>query len=782
MRILFLLALLLGATAPIYAVEVNELPGYSRMTVSADFEEFLSKDKNLVRQLEEDTELSRLVMTRPAIQKQLMEKKVTVEKLVETYFPSRNEKTQVLEETTIETSQRNTEAKQLIARAQRAVSNPNARKRSQDKISDVVDKTAPTGITEEQLAQIMALAEQLRDQNGGLTAALNDAQIRAKLESGELTIEQLLAELGITLPTTPAPNVQTGGVNTQTVTPPIPATANFIDVNEIPSANALTDLDANGWPKYLQVPADCPAAKDSLQYRHFFSWTHRLLSTADAATRQAAAQSQHPQWRAYGTKRAYEDAFISPPLNVDEATTHITDAEVIAAPFITRNSDGYVRQSDYEVPGGDGMMMQRRVRSVSYCPGIFSNYTPQGEEPLSEDCRMATYGVGGDMYIAVLTEGANRESVFGGQIGRSRKACVLKPNKRYFYNLSTFANATEDFPKMQYDYLLAHAANAYDREQVQKYYPFGCEAAAQKRKDMGATDETLMQISNQQVIKGKEHYVCAISIRNWNHSGIKSTIPYSGECIGRPPYNKPVRAYPLNYDSRYCGVMDQAQGICAATRVASLNAPGNIQCYDPENIAQPAIFQRKCDASGKNMAWTKSAPAYSNYICADDAYFAGEAAGVRPCVASTEGDLVQQVCTFRGNATTHAVQQCQWNAERKRFMWQQIQAGGPVVPSATSADISCQLKPYDKPAPNKQTCRMSGAEHPLGTKMKTACYDTIATQMHGVTTPEMTEVRECRQSGVSIASTQPIVPVFQIIEGGVYGKRNQRCEVTFEAP
>src|SRR5690606_37785425 len=124
------------------------------------------------------------------------------------------------------------------------------------------------------------------------------------------------------------------------------------------------------------------------------------------------------------------DAFISPPLNMDEATTHVTDAEVIAAPFKTRNSDGYVRQSDYEVPGGDGMMVQRRVRSISYCPGIFSNYTPQGEEPLSEDCRMATYRTGGDIYIAVLTEGSNRETVFGGLIGRSRKACVLQPNKR----------------------------------------------------------------------------------------------------------------------------------------------------------------------------------------------------------------------------------------------------------------------------------------------------------------------------------------------------------------
>src|SRR5690606_37953901 len=80
-------ALCLGGTTALAAVTAKDLPGYSRMTVSAAFEDYLAKNPDVAEKLKQNPELSRMGMGRAVLQQQLISGKTTIRLMERHYFP-----------------------------------------------------------------------------------------------------------------------------------------------------------------------------------------------------------------------------------------------------------------------------------------------------------------------------------------------------------------------------------------------------------------------------------------------------------------------------------------------------------------------------------------------------------------------------------------------------------------------------------------------------------------------------------------------------------------------
>jgi len=216
----------------------------------------------------------------------------------------------------------------------------------------------------------------------------------------------------VVVPTTPViPTLPPTDVYTRPAdnTPPVQGT-NLINLNAIPEGD-YDDKDANGWPKFLKVPADCPAAQSGKDYYHEFRYSRNYGRDA------APDFGPHP-----GGSGIYAHKFISPVMNAGGTMQfNITDKEVYAVPFYTNvpQHGGYTRinfgtEESIGLDVGIDMVVMR-------CPGVFPD-----NEPDYQGLFNFTAIVDADGNTERLGRGTGRE---GGHIIR------LKPNTRYFMNI-----------------------------------------------------------------------------------------------------------------------------------------------------------------------------------------------------------------------------------------------------------------------------------------------------------------------------------------------------------
>lgn len=212
---LFRLSVLLAATCLTIghatAATVQELPGYSRLTVSSTFEAHLTENPALVSQLAAQPELSKLILSRASLQQQLVEGKVTVDALRAQYFP------QEKIATTDKDPSLFSRAQALLQRAIGAAESENAQNRAATDIANTLNNASTdNGDTAAQtINDTAALLAFLRANPDRLDDILSNPDILARLEQAGIDPDELRTSANTTDPdrrgaTTP-PSSSSGG-------------------------------------------------------------------------------------------------------------------------------------------------------------------------------------------------------------------------------------------------------------------------------------------------------------------------------------------------------------------------------------------------------------------------------------------------------------------------------------------------------------------------------------------------------------------------------------------
>jgi hypothetical protein len=448
--------------------------------------------------------------------------------------------------------------------------------------------------------------EQFQFQNGVFIEHQKKiSRVERVLESLKKRLHNLLSGLKIIIPVDngggATPNTPPG--NTPPRNPnPNPGNNGVVDLNAIP---ADTGLGANGWPKYLNVPSECPPPAPDLTYYHYFGLssakTYMVPSffpilgplPIDPVTRQIAQFTE-----IYSYFRRSGNTFHVP----------LTEDEVVAAPFYTLNrSPAGIGLSSASVQpfmhGGS------QIKGVSYCPGDYTNITPAGKKPLSPWCAKTGRNnlVGGIYYKEEqeYNEFYNTHEIF----------CQLEPNTRYFLNVE-----------------LTQSNNNPCTTNTDTFTRNGKPVCAELQAQSGPS----------------ALFPAIHTIRN--------TVPYAGPCLDKPPY-------PINYASGFCGlerVRDcRPPGGSTTTGLASTLSWA---CHDSLGQKPSQKFTWEC-IDGEKFKWTEGydKPAWSSYVCEMESSSVNSAV----CSEAREGDV--QLITCGG--LDKNIRQCQFDTGLQSYRW-----------------------------------------------------------------------------------------------------------------
>ena len=576
----------------------------------------------------------------------------------------------------IEKAQREKEAadrhaKEVIAKAQAQLDAKNQQDRFEQEML--------------QFKVIQDMIAQMAHDPAALEAFFADTAMIQKLMDKEMTIEDAMAKLGVTpapgttapapdpIPhTTPDPSDDTifgdgfeGGGNEGLVH----VSGNHYklkgmdvwDMNHIPDPSEQA-LDANGWPKYLNVPASCPPPRENTEYLHRAHYNYDGGGDPDhpfygrAGTSLGDMGAHIANYFIKGTTWSYTSLRIGSP---DEGIM----SEEIAYPFVSPAQPEKKFQAKII---GLNLASATEVQSISHCPGDFTGFTPEGKVPLSEGCK------GGWNTTTFRPKPVITAVKYYGDKGHNVD-CELKPGQRYFHN----------FQPYQVHQLINENGVLSDAEFAGKWNHSG---RVGEKDDFG-----------------------------W------AMPPYANACLGSG--DDKTSAFPVNYPPQVysgrnghvsCGRMRAFQSGCENREMRSV-------CYDVTGEMPPAEFVRECQ--GGNLVWVKGygEKALSTFRCENfknNGDFAHNSGPV--CAAHREGEIRKGVVRTELGYVVHNQYQCQYDKDLNRYDWHLVSSENKGRSDGRSTAGMVEPPngaPTFAPVPHKETCSWNGVEHPLGTKM-----------------------------------------------------------------
>lgn len=470
---------------------------------------------------------------------------------------------------------------------------------------------------------------------------------------------------------------------------------------------AETGLDANGWPKYLKVPADCPAPQAGIDYRHYLRAT--LFPTGGLMTSiiQPVARKNHG-----GGHHA-----IALSVKVDDAPSGVRQ-EKIAVPFTTPMAgalsiyDSFEQSSNWVMQGKHGLSLSL---SVSYCPGDFTGITPGGKEPLHERCSL------GNGTIIALSGGQSKFI-----------KCRLEPGERYFYNL---------------------------QDVMQTRLEKGEASSKPTHRLFAEADYVMAGLSSMSVVEanGVTPPYAGPCLQESpypaNYSGVVSSQELQNT-MSR--WHKAGRAHSV-HPGFTCGRQVTMQYSCDKGTTEHYN------CHDITGKNPPVTFTRECLQPNK-LVWTKgyNQLVTNTYRCeVSGTYHIREA---KVCAAHRQNEVSESnykiMYMLDGIYQIKRLTQCQFDKEWKRYQSVLISSSVNKISNQWSSvgrgqRFDVQSNVIENPEPTNE-CQWKGKNYPLGTVMTQTVNEEVDISRSG------TNKYVCSQRAET-----PALPRFAHVETGI---------------
>ena len=729
--------------------KIKELAGYKSYSTLSSFIKHLQEDAALYQALSSNRQLSEKIMGSTTLQRKLLgdiKKSGDSQRVVSSYVSEFSQTSNVTGNAFSQTNnaQADSFAKQEEQRrkrrelnqqqlsgddntnqrrsvriggnanlaAQRAIEKAQAdkvaaQKRAQNAIADAQARLDGEAFSlgEQALAEIEATKEILAALDNypeAREAFLLDGALQQKIIDGEISLQAALAQLGVQADSgddTPVATTANCGNNDDPCkTDVFYKGEEIVNVNQMPR-HSRDELDANGWPKYLNVPADCPGPVEDKKYFH------------------------EPRRGLAGLGRDEETmSEILVPWTSEDAgmTFALTKNEQVSFPFYTgapgapdgsgRGVHAYTR---LQLSGNSTLAFQGPIIkfSISHCPGDFSaeGVTPAGETPLkykpvphwTNRC-----SDGNQITFTVLDEGQDNPKPF--------HACELKPFKRYFFNMS---HSDVDFVAEQIQ------AKKERREQLpNKMDVEGLtrEEVAKNFHDVRNQNKSVyVFVGEEPRVGGMGSTILAKALPRWPYVG-RAVSDNSRYNIDTPP------AYPVNYQEH------EFSPFIADSRLHRLNSgrcmsrgPREFSCHDV--LGKLPALKIKGEGEACNLIWTEgyNKPVYNSYLCESTGgggYYSIDAPQAWVCAGHRENDYRTRTCPLMGGAfvgvSTYSVEQCQFDTEREIFGWVSVNTGQQRI---GAPEHFCTYEAGRKVVTPQEVCSLDGKTYQVGETARLSC-------------------------------------------------------------